>query len=127
MAEVKRSVIRLDKLRGTKVGHIVSVVYEDGELENGFVGVKGNLLADERELHELKLVDDVAKEPLVLVATPELRYEEYTRDDASLQKFYIEEGTPARAFEVEKGDIFSISAEGLTALNSTTGTVVGTM
>ena len=41
MAEVKRSVIRLDKIRGTKVGHISSVVYEDGELENGFVGVKG--------------------------------------------------------------------------------------
>ena len=123
MTDVKRSVIRLDKVRGTKVGHISSVVYADGELENGFVGVKGDLLTDERELRELKLVADVAKEPLVLIASPELRYEEYTRDDASLQKFYIEQGRPARAFELEKGDIFSVSKEGVTAL--ATDAVVG--
>ena len=124
MAEVKRSVIRLDKIRGTKVGHISSVVYEDAELENGFVGVKGDLLTDERELRELKLVADVSKEPLVLVASPELRYEEHSREDASLQKFFIEANTPARAFEVEKGDIFSVSKEGLAILDDT-DTVVG--
>ena len=123
MADVKRSVVRTDEIRGTKVGHISSVVYADGELENGFVGVKGNLLTDERELTELKLIADVAKEPLVLIASPELRYEQSTRDDASLQKFYIEQGVPARAFEIEKGDIFSVSKEGITAL--ATDTVVG--
>ena len=120
MAEVKRSVIRLDKIRGTKVGHISSVVYADAELENGFVGVKGDLLTDERELRELKLVADVSKEPLVLIAAPELRYEERSREDTSLQKFFIEENTPARAFEVEEGDIFSVSAEGLKALATDT-------
>ena len=125
MVNVKRSVIRTDKIIGTKVGHIASVVYEDGELENGFVGVLGDLLEGERELRELKLVDDIEKEPLVIISAPELRYEEYLRTDNSLQEFYIKEGKPTRAYQLVEGDIVSIAAEGLTALDDVAGTVVG--
>lgn len=113
-------IVRLDKVRSSKVGHLHSVVYEDDILQNGMLGVLGDLLEGERELRELLLPEDTTK-PLVLIAAPEIRYEQYTISDNALGRFYIKQGEPVRAYELEAQDIFSVSDPMITALNTGDG------
>lgn len=125
MAEAIKSVVRLDRCQSIYFGggHIHSVVKADTELENGMIGVLGDFLAGERELRELKAPTGTG-EKVVLIAHPEVRYEEYRRSDNSLQKFFQKEGEPTRAYDLASGDIISISKEGVVALDAVGNEVV---
>lgn len=114
MAE-KYGIVRTDRVKATHNGHIHSVVFEEEKLQNGSLGVLGNFKEDERELRQLKKPEGTT-EPVVLIAHPELRYEEFRMTDNALNKFYIEAGEPARAYELEREDIFSVSLDMVSAI-----------
>ena len=122
---VKHGVVRLDDVRSIYTGHIHSVVYKDDILENGMIGVAGDLLPNERELKELK-VPTGTSEPVVLIASPEIVYEQYKITDNALENFYIPVGEPARAYDLEYNDIFSVSEQMVKPLDEATGIVEGT-
>lgn len=110
-----KGIVRLDKVRSVYNGHIESMINESDDMENGMITHLGDLKSDEREIYEVKKPSSsepntIDEEPVLLVAAPEVRYEEFSRADAALEKFYIEEGTPFRAYHLERGDIFSVSA-----------------
>ena len=71
----------------------------------------GALLADEREVF---IGEDVSKDDnlneIVLVASPEIIYEEEKRN---LDDIINEAGAPARGYRLHNGDIFSVTIEGL--------------
>lgn len=111
-------VIRLDKIASIRTGHIHSVVYDADILENGMVGVVGDLLDGERELVELKVPTGTA-EPIVVIAHPEINYKEDRIGDSALENFFIPVGQPARAYDLTAGDIISVSKKMVTPLAET--------
>ena len=111
----KYGVVRLDKIISSKVGHIHSVVNEDEILENGMVGIAGDFLEGERELKKFDKPTGTDQK-VVLIAAPEINYSEYRRADAALGNFFIEKGKPARAYDLNAGDIISVSKDMVTAL-----------
>lgn len=122
-------IVRLDKVRSVKVGNIFDVV-SDEVLENGMIGVLGELLEDEREVRKLEKPTDLTEGEIVLVASPEINYDEYKLTDGALGKFKIEAGTVARAYTLGVTDIVSVSKDLVTPLsikpvkgNVVTGTV----
>lgn len=117
MATKKYGVVRLDRVRSVYSGHIHSVVKEDGILENGMVGVVGDLLEDERELRKLETPKGT-EEPVVLIAHTEINYAQGKITDSALENFFIPQGTPARAYSLEREDIFSVTKEMVTPLAS---------
>lgn len=112
----KKSIVRLDRVTAVYNGPIESVVYNGGELQNGWVVEVGDLAGGNRDLREA--VKPTAKKRVALIAHPEIRYEEYTKADAALEKFSVEAGKAARAYILAPTDIVSISNEGLTLLDS---------
>jgi len=111
-------IVRLDKVRAVRTGEIESVVYEAGDLQNGFVGVAGDLKAGERELRVLtQPTDRTAK--IVLIANPEINYSEYLRTDYALENFFIKAGKAARAYRLARGDMFSITYDVVDLIGAT--------
>ena len=107
----KKSIVRLDKVKSVYGGHLYSVIDENNDLENGFVAKLDGLKDGERELYNID--HPGTDDPLVLIANPEVNYEECRATDKALGNFYIPEGTPARAYEMHRTDIISISEEGI--------------
>ena len=92
--------VNLDKIQAKGDGNIVSVVSESATLPNGALVALGDLLDGERELFEAKAPS--AEEELLLVAAPEVKYDE-TADQLD---FETEAGHPVRAYHLKAGDIF---------------------
>lgn len=110
-------IARLDKVRSVYNGHIESVLSADNalELENGMVGVAGGLV--ERELRAFEApTDETAR--LHLIYNSEINYDEYTRKSNALENFKQEGGVPSRAYSLEKGDIFSVSADMVSSIGA---------
>jgi hypothetical protein len=110
------SIARLDKVRSVYNGHIESVKAEDATLflENGMVGVAGELVG--REIRKFEApTDERAK--LSLIYNPEINYDESNRTSYALEAFKGLDGFNAsRAYELERGDIFSVSPDALTGV-----------
>lgn len=111
-------VVRTDKLMGTDVRSMLeSVMYlgSDGAtktaIENGNVLKVGALLDGEREIKvgSVPAASD-ALDSIVLVATPELMYDERKHN---LDEFRNEAGKVCRGYHLHSGDIFSVTKEGL--------------
>lgn len=110
------AVVRTDNMAGTDVrGQLVSVKYmgADGatptEIENGHVLKIGALMEGEREIYVG--ADVAANDPIedvVLIATPELMYDERKHNIA---EYINEAGKALRGYHIHKGDTFSITAE----------------
>jgi hypothetical protein len=115
-------IVRLDRVRSVYTGHIDSVVYNAGVLQNGMVGKAASLVSGERELRTLT-VPAAGDGGLVLIASPEVNYSQYVQTDNALENFSIPAGKPARAYHLEAGDIFSISYDVLSMIG--TDPVVG--
>ena len=118
MANVKHGVVRTDLLDGTDVrAALVSIEYmgADGETEteidNGNVLKVGMLKEGEREIYvgSAPEADDELKD-IVLIATPEVMYDERLRN---LDDFYNEAGRPCRGYRLRHGNIFSVTKEAL--------------
>ena len=110
------SIVRLDS---------VSAVYGDGHIhslqsnkvvQNGQVGVAGNLLEGNREVRHFDLPTDLATAKAVLVSHDEINYDNARRSQNNLNRFEIEPGTPFRAYDLVENDIFSVSFDGVDAL-----------
>lgn len=112
------AIVRTDNIAGTDVrAQLVSVKYmgADGQtptaIENGNVILLDQLVNLEREIYTAKTVaSDSPLGSVVLVATPELMYDER---DIPLDKFINKAGRTARAYHLHKGGIFSVTAEAL--------------
>lgn len=114
----KHAVVRTDNMFGVDVrSGLVSIEYmgADGqtptEIENGNVLKVGALKDGEREIYVgSDVAADDSLDEIVLVASPELMYDER---DRNLDDFINEAGYPARGYRIHNGDIFSVTIEAL--------------
>ncbi len=110
------AVVRTDNMAGTDVrSQLVSVEYmgangaTETAIENGNVLLLNGLKQGEREIFKgAAVAADSAIEDVVLVASPELMYDER---DITLDKFINKAGQPARGYHFHSGDTFSVTAE----------------
>lgn len=110
------AVVRTDRMEGTgDRNSLVSIKYivstTPTAIENGNVLKRGALISGEREVFagSVPAAGD-ALEDIVLVATPEVMYDERLRN---LDDFINEAGKICRAYHLRKGDIFSVTKEAL--------------
>ena len=109
-------VVHTSKVKATKVGHIYSVVSAE-DVQNGSVGYVGDLKENETEVREfLKPTTELLPGELVIIATPELIYNEDRMASGSLGKFINEKGLAMVAIPLEKGDELEISTNMIDAL-----------
>lgn len=132
------AVIRTDKMFGTDDRNgLRSVTYMGSgttatDIDNGNVVVATELLTRtvnsatvyEREIYKgVTPAANSNRDDILLIATPELKYDE--RNYRELEKFYNEAGDVARGYRLHSGDIFSVTADALTGLNSTPANNIG--
>lgn len=111
-------IVRTDNMYGTDVrAGLVSVQYmgDNGstptEIENGSVLKIDALISGEREVYVGgKVAADTAIGDVVLVASPEVMYDERKRN---LDEFINEAGKDCRGYRLHSGDIFSVTKEAL--------------
>ena len=112
------AIVRTDAMVATDVrSQLVSVKYMGSggsvptAIENGNILKLGTLVSGEREVY---IGGDVAVndklESIVLVASPEVIYDEKKRD---LGNFINEAGTICRGYHINHGDTFSVTKEAL--------------
>lgn len=112
-------IVRTDLLGGTDVrAHLVSIEYlgADGktetDIDNGNVLKVGALKEGEREIYVGSAVEaSDALEDIVLIATPELIYDERYQYD--IAEFYNKAGVPCRGYRLHSGEIFSVTKDAL--------------
>lgn len=109
-------VVRLDNLQAVYGGGHIHSVQAKEVVQNGSVGVAGNLLSGEREVRSFDKPTDLSTEKAVLVAQDEIMYDQVRRSQNNLTYFQIPSGTPFRAYDLAEGDIFSVSKDAITAL-----------
>lgn len=121
------AVVRTDKMFATdnRAG-LVSVRYQPGDtmtaIDNGNVVKIGALEEGSREVYKgvTPAADDAIKD-IVLIASPEVMYDERKRN---LDEFQNAEGAIARGYHLHTNDIFSVTKEALTGDEPTVGKVV---
>ena len=123
----RHAVAGSSKLKATTAGHIYNIKIEQ-DLDNGSVVAKGDYVAP--EYYKAKdstgfagvILDKAANgnwyvevtdpgDALLLLQVPMI-YEEYTTRMTYESNFYNASGDIVRAYELYKGDIFELSAEG---------------
>jgi len=117
-------IVRLDKVKSTRVGHIYNVQSADA-LENGSIGYLNGLASGEKEVYAFAkyATATITTKKAVLIAHPEIMDNESTMALRRLSGFVNTAATPVRAYELAVGDIFSVSADMVGAL--ATDVVVG--
>lgn len=118
------AVIRTDRMYGTAVApNLVSLKYMgagtttqntvETEIENGNVVKLVGLMTDEREVYKgVTPAANTALGDIVLVAAPEVLYDERKKN---LDEFINEAGKVIRGYRLHEHDIFSVTAEALSA------------
>lgn len=113
-----KAIVRLDNVAATKNPALIKSAKYMGDgttataIENGMFVAIGGLMEDEREIH-------VATTPAVdstyfgIVTTPEVDYNEIGYND--LDTFENPADEPIRVTILQKGDIYSVTAEGFNA------------
>lgn len=121
------AVVRTDKMFATdnRAG-LVSVRYQPSDtmtaIDNGNVVKIGALEEGSREVYKgvTPAADDAIKD-IVLIASPEVMYDERKRN---LDEFQNAEGAIARGYHLHTNDIFSVTKEALTGDEPAVGRVV---
>ncbi len=118
MPNTKHAVIRTDLMTGTDVAaDLRSVRYmADGatptNIDNGCLVLLDGLMEGERELYKgLTPAADSPKKNLVVIATPEVMYDERLK---GLTNFYNMAGGNCRGYVLHENDIFSVTIDALT-------------
>lgn len=111
-----KSIVRLDRVKSVYNGHIESVVH-NAELQNGFVTLIGGLSGGNRDLRTA-VQPTAGAGALALIAAPEIVQSEYVKTDNALENFSIPAGKAARAYHLERGDIFSVTYDGLSLIGA---------
>ncbi|MFS0643683.1 hypothetical protein [Siminovitchia sp. 179-K 8D1 HS] len=109
MAKNKRSTVRLDDPRFAS-GDVYSVRAEV-ELENGFVGVLGDIEEDNRDIRKLETPQ--AGDSLVIIANPALIYDNARLGSDQETNYFMEAGEAVRAYKPHATYVFSVSEEGI--------------
>lgn len=117
----KHAVVRTDNMTGTDVrSQLVSIKYmgADGatptEIDNGNVLKVGALMDGEREVYVGETpAADTAIGDVVLIASVEVMYDERKKN---LDEYVNEENKICRGYRLHSGDIFSVTAEALSAV-----------
>lgn len=110
MANQLRSTVRLDDVKSVYTGHVFSV-RAGAELENGFVVKVGDIEANNRDVREA--VAPVAGDSVAVIAQPAIVYDNARLGTGQEKYFYINQDEVVNAYEVQKGDIFSVSELGV--------------
>lgn len=116
------AIVRTDRMHGTyNPADLVSVKYQESSenkaIENGRVVLLGALDTTHREVFiGGKPAADSDIGAIALIATPELMADERKKH---LNEFRNEAGEIARGYRLRSGDIFSVTAEALTAIAGT--------
>lgn len=125
---VKHAVAGSSKLKATITGNIYNIQIEK-DLDNGVLVAKGDYVKPEVYKANMTvtgfegvILDKAAngnwyvevKDPgdAILILTTPLIYEEYTTAMKHESNFYNQNGDITRGYELFKGDIFELSAEG---------------
>lgn len=111
-------VVRTDDMAGTDVRALMESVKYMGSgstataIDNGnVVKVDGTLMTGEREVLKGVTPDaNTAISEILLIASPELMYDERKRN---LDEFQNEAGAICRGYRLHSGDIFSVTADAL--------------
>ncbi|WJV20700.1 hypothetical protein QU593_09820 [Rossellomorea marisflavi] len=106
-------VVRLDNVKAVYGGAHIHSVKSTEKMENGSVGVVGNLLAGERELREFKKPADPTKDKASLVAEDEIMYDQTRRSQNNLVNFEIKAGKAFRVYDLEENDLISVSLDAI--------------
>lgn len=111
------AVVRTDLMTGTDVGADLRSLKYMGtgttatDIDNGCVVKLDSLMTGEREIWKgVKPAANTALKDVVLVATPEILYDERLKD---LKNFYNEAGKAARGYVLHTNNIFSVTEEAL--------------
>lgn len=112
------SIVRLDSVAAVYGDAHIHSLQSDEAVQNGQVGVAGNLVEGNREVRNFDLPADLAKAKAVLVSHDEINYDSTRRSQNNLNRFEIEAGTPFRAYDLVENDIFSVSFDGVDALGA---------
>lgn len=116
----KYSIVRTDNMQASDVGILYSAKYYTGAtpvetaIENGMVVKLDGLLENEREIFKA-IAPENTSDTVVLVAAPELIYDESTRA-LGLDDFINKVGKPFRCYSFYKQDITSVSDSAITAI-----------
>lgn len=113
------TIVETSKLAAVRGGgHLYSLI-SDVDIENGSVGYVGDLSesVEGMETHEFGIfdADTLGKKRAVLVANPEWNYDEGSRKNQALNQYINKAGIPFRAYDLEDGGEFMISAPGFDA------------
>ena len=111
---VEHVVCESSLLKATGAGHILSVKCHK-DLDNGSIISRGDWV----EAQVFNSADYAAGKKAYLVLTPALGYNSDRRSYKEERFFYNASGEIARAYELYEGDIFTVSANAITALATT--------
>lgn len=111
MVKVKRARVRLDDSRFPNTD--IYNVRSENELENGFVGVLGDV--EEANLDVYKLDTPTAESSIVLIASPAMVYDNNRLGSGGEDEYFMEAGRVVRAYGLKPSFIFSVTKEALTA------------
>lgn len=114
----KHVVAESSLLKATEVGHILSMKCQK-DLDNGSIVTRGDWI----EAQVYKTADYAAGKKPYLVLTPPIGYNSDRRSYQNECYFYNATGEVARCYELHVDDIFTVSADAITAL--ATDPVVG--
>lgn len=103
---IKHGVAESTLLKATQVGHHYNVV-ANVDMDNGSVCRLGNYQKADLFKADIPAVGD----KIVLVLSPVKIYEEYTTRMQEESNFYNAANEPARAYEIQDTDRFTLSAE----------------
>lgn len=121
----KHVVAESSKLIATYGGaHIYNLIDKTSDIDNGKLLVRGELEPGYDQTYKA-LTPSEGDTDLVLVLNPPLIYEEYTSMCQAEYNFYNAAGTILRCYSLVKGDVFTVSTEGITPADVNAGPVVG--
>ena len=109
----KFAMFRADNLAGTTQGKYLASVRMAEDLENGSIVVPGAYEAGEREVRACAAPTAEAVGKIAILGSEEVNKD--VKID-TVGAFTNKTGTVARAYILEAGDIFSVSAEGFVAV-----------
>ena len=116
-------VVRTDKMMATDVRSMLESVKYMGAgstataIDNGnVVKLDGSLMTGEREIKKgVTPAADDALDAIVLIASPEVMYDERKRN---LDEFQNEAGKVCRGYHLHSGDIFSVTKDALDGVSA---------
>jgi len=110
-------VVNTTKVKSTRVGHIYSLAINE-DIDNGSIGSVGDLLAGEMEVRAFvkPVTANLATKSLVVIATPELMYNQSTKVSGAFVNFFNPKNVPMVGLQLVADDELEVSVLGIDCL-----------